>query len=95
MHTDDLRANPGFLHNLPQLYGEAGGRDPLLDSAVMAVSLAHHSNQCGSYDAALQARKLYGDSISRLNRALSEGDLQTETTLIAVLFLNYYQVCTS
>ncbi|KAL5330597.1 hypothetical protein ACEPPN_000115 [Leptodophora sp. 'Broadleaf-Isolate-01'] len=58
----------------------------------MAVSLAHHSNQSGSYDAALQARKLYGVSISLLNKELSEGNLQSETTLIAVLFLNYYQV---
>lgn len=91
--TDNLKANPGFLHNLPQLYGEARGRDLLLDNAVMAVSLAHHSNQSGSYDAALQARKLYGVSISLLNKELSEGNLQSETTLIAVLFLNYYQVC--
>ncbi|KAH9207049.1 hypothetical protein DL95DRAFT_450517 [Leptodontidium sp. 2 PMI_412] len=90
--TDNLKANPGFLHNLPQLYGEARGRDLLLDNAVMAVSLAHHSNQSGSYDAALQARKLYGVSISLLNKELSEGNFQSETTLIAVLFLNYYQV---
>lgn len=92
METHDLKTNPGFLHNLPQLYREASGRDPLLDHAVMAVSLAHHSNQLGSYDVALQARKLYGVSISLLNHELSEGNLQSESTLIAVLFLNYYQV---
>ncbi|KAH7333133.1 hypothetical protein BKA65DRAFT_40398 [Rhexocercosporidium sp. MPI-PUGE-AT-0058] len=92
MCTDNLRTTPGFLHNLPRLYGEASGQDPLLDNAVMAVSLAHLSNQSGSYDAALQARKLYGVSISLLNKALSEGNLQNDTTLIAVLFLNYYQV---
>ncbi|PVH71418.1 hypothetical protein DL98DRAFT_106240 [Cadophora sp. DSE1049] len=92
MQTHDLKTNPGFLHNLPQLYSESSGRDPLLDHAVMAVSLAHHSNQSGSYDAALQARKLYGVSILLLNKELSEGNLQSESTLIAVLFLNYYQV---
>lgn len=92
MQTHDLKTNPGFLHNLPQLYGESRSRDPLLDHAVMAVSLAHHSNQSGSSDAALQARRLYGVSISLLNKELSEGNLQSESTLIAVLFLNYYQV---
>ncbi|KAK0111055.1 hypothetical protein ONS95_001435 [Cadophora gregata] len=92
MQTRDLKTNPGFLHNLPQLYCESRGRDPLLDHAVLAVSLAHHSNQSGSYDAALQARKSYGLSISLLNKELSEGNLQSESTLIAVLFLNYYQV---
>ncbi|CZT46533.1 uncharacterized protein RSE6_06972 [Rhynchosporium secalis] len=92
MRTDDLRESPGFLHNLPELYREFSDRDPLLENAVMAVALAHHSNQGGSCDAALQARKLYGLSLSLLNEKLSGGNLQSETALIAVLFLNYYLV---
>ena len=64
MRTNDLKRNPGFLHNLPELHCEASGRDPLLDHAVMAVSLVHQSNQTGSYDAARQARNFYGVSIS-------------------------------
>ncbi|KAL2065870.1 hypothetical protein VTL71DRAFT_3540 [Oculimacula yallundae] len=92
LSTDDMRKSPGFLHNLPQLYHEARERDPLLDHAVMAVALAHLSNQSGSCDAAGEARRLYGLSISLLNKELSDGNLQSETTLIAVLFLNYYLV---
>jgi len=93
MRTNDLKRNPGFLHNLPELHCEASGRDPLLDHAVMAVSLVHQSNQTGSYDAARQARNFYGVSISLLNDELSRGNLKSESTLIAVLFLNFYQVC--
>ncbi len=93
MDTDDLNADPGFLHNLKQVYQEAAGDDPLLDKAVMAVAIVHASNYSRSNENAIEARKSYGASISLLNKALSEGNLRNDTTLLAILFLNFYQVC--
>ncbi|KAH9204229.1 hypothetical protein DL95DRAFT_471688 [Leptodontidium sp. 2 PMI_412] len=42
--------------------------------------------------AVMAVAKSYGASISLLNKTLSEDGLNSDTTLIAVLFLNYYSV---
>lgn len=93
MDTQDLSVSPGFLHNLPQLYQESNEKHSLLVQAVKAVSLVNLSNHTGSNDLALQAKRSYGTAISHLNKTLSAGDFQSDATLTAVLFLNYYQVC--
>lgn len=92
LDSHDLSVSPGFLHNLPQLYRESSDTDALLVQAVKAVSLVNLSNHTRSTEMAFDAKKAYGSAIALLNKRLSAGAFQSDSTLTAVLFLNYYQV---
>lgn len=92
MDTDNLKVNPGFLHNLSLLYNEATSNDELLVQAVKACALANFSNQSRSDHFLIKARSAYGKSLALLHKAQSEGQLTSISTLAAVLLMNMYDV---
>jgi hypothetical protein len=92
MDTDNLKVNPGFLHNLSRLFSEATAQDELLVKAVRAVSLANFCNQSGSDHFLIKSRNAYSQSLALLKRDLSDGNLTIVSTLAGVLLLNMYDV---
>jgi len=92
MDTNNLKINPGFLHNLSRLFNEATAQNELLVKAVRAVSLANFSNQSRTDHFLIKSRKAYGESLTLLKIALSDGNLTSVSTLAGVLLLNMYDV---
>jgi hypothetical protein len=92
INTDDLKASPGFLHNIPRLFNRTTSKESVLRQAVTAVALSNFSNQVGSEDLLIKARKCYGRGLVELHRALSEGRLKSDDTLGGCLMLNMYEV---
>jgi hypothetical protein len=90
--TNNLKVNPGFLHNLSRLFNEATPHDELLVQAIRAVSLANFCTQSRSDQFLIKSRKAYGQCLVLLKQALSNENLTNVSALAGVLLLNMYDV---
>ena len=86
-----MKAGPGYLENLPNLYNE---NSAALTHAVSAASLASFSHQARAGELLVAARKLYGRALVLVQKALRDPSQATsDATVAAIYSLGMYEVC--
>lgn len=87
-----LKNHARWLSHLPPLTGT----NPLLDTAVRAVTLVHIGRLNNSEPFVMESRPYYGKALHLLNKTLQKKDKGVENeTLCAVILLSFYEMFAS